>query len=68
MVTFALFEFGLGGDRIPPLVPGVLEGALTAAREPARSHAILGALAWPVLGCLLSVALVWRRGHVWQVA
>jgi hypothetical protein len=60
LLLCAIVAIGLGGDRIPPIFPGLIEGALTAAREPSRSRAVFGALAWPVLGWLLAVAFARR--------
>jgi hypothetical protein len=57
LVIFAVFALGLHGERIPPTFPGTIEVALTSGRESLRTRAMLGALAWPVMGWLAVAVL-----------
>lgn len=53
VALLTLFSLGLGGDRIAPVLPGVIEVGLTSGREALRTRAILGALSWPLLAFLV---------------
>jgi hypothetical protein len=55
LAWFMVLAFGLQGDRIPPVLPGRIEVALTSGQETLRTFAVWATVGWAALGSLMSL-------------